>query len=185
MYICHFRFNFTPTEEEKRQILAKFENNLIVPLNFEQTQPGHSNITTGQADLEVTKLNPQTKQFCQKLEVDDPIELLLKHKLNALNMDESVDVNTTQSFINDSDLLDDAYDSPLENTSTSKPFKLNLPEPKNIEGSDLGDTNGNVSQPIIQCDSNKATESIAKHEYNATPIKKFKRRNADVYANAE
>lgn len=66
------RWNYTPTDEEKECVLSKFDNNLVVPLNFCRT--------TKPYDLEercssTSKFNPQTATFCNALDIDDPVRI--------------------------------------------------------------------------------------------------------------
>lgn len=182
-----FRFNFTPTEEEKDTILSKFDNNLVVPLNFKQTVPGHSDINDS-SKFEDVKLNSQTQLFCRKLCIHDPIELILQNTTSkSINSSCIIDLNAT-SFINDSDILDTEYDSELDSSFIiNRSFKMNLPEPKCVEESDAKDSNiehntsGNVQLVEAECES--ISEENVKPEDNITPVKKFKRRNADMYTN--
>lgn len=159
---------------------------MIVPLNFEQTQPGHNNTTKNIVKLGNIKSNPQTKLFCQKLEIDDPVELILKTQPNpSPNTDDSIEI-TTQSFIDDSDILEDLNDSIPENIPVNKSLKLNLPIPKNLDEFDVNDVNENMTETeSTQCDLNVPDENREKNEYNDTPMKKFKRRNADMYTTVE
>ncbi|XP_037028889.1 lariat debranching enzyme-like [Bradysia coprophila] len=59
------RWNFTPTSEEKELILSKFDDDLIVPINF--CRMGKS-VLKGKPQS-----NPQTSKFCSTLNVDDPL----------------------------------------------------------------------------------------------------------------
>lgn len=181
-----YRFNFTPTNEEKDIVLTKFENDLLIPLNFEQTQPGYNNIIGNQAKVDDRKLNPQTQQFCKLLEIDDPVELILKRQLSTSNTEDWVETNMSESIINDSDLLEDVDESSIENSSINRSFKLNLPQPINVDGSDQSDSSENVTPSrSIECDSTIPDGPTGNKEEHDTPVKKFKRRNADMYANVE
>lgn len=66
--------NFTPTEENKDMILERFENNLIIPLNFCRTAKPYDPFSKlkfpRQQKLE---LNPQTMSFCGSLGIEYPI----------------------------------------------------------------------------------------------------------------
>ncbi|GJQ70894.1 hypothetical protein Trydic_g811 [Trypoxylus dichotomus] len=181
------RFNFTPTKEEKEAVLMKFENDLVVPLNFEQTQPGHNNIVKSLAKSDQRKLNSQTQQLCKRLEIDDPVELIWKHQPPSCNVDDTIDISVSDSFINDSDMIEENDDLPLDNSPINKSSKLILPDPKNPDGLNINDYNQSaITLPTsTQRDCNLPDEDFGRNEENDTPLKKFKRRNADMYSTLE
>lgn len=70
------RWIYTPTDEEKEFVLSKFDNDLIVPLNFCRTRRPDN--------LEVKNLlqcnanfNPQTAQLCSRLDIEDPVRVAM------------------------------------------------------------------------------------------------------------
>lgn len=65
------------------EVLAMFEGNLKVPDNFQQSMPAYDPERDGDdfanINEEVTiELNPQTIEFCAKLQVNDPLFLAAK-----------------------------------------------------------------------------------------------------------
>uniref|UniRef100_A0A182QEL4 Lariat debranching enzyme C-terminal domain-containing protein n=1 Tax=Anopheles farauti TaxID=69004 RepID=A0A182QEL4_9DIPT len=91
------RFNFTPTEEEKANVLERFGNDLTIPDNFvriaepyqpaeEEGQGGYGRYDMRSVEQPKAYLNPQTTAFCDKLNIDDPLRLAMLmtgHKLNT------------------------------------------------------------------------------------------------------
>ncbi|KAL7307498.1 hypothetical protein TKK_0000676 [Trichogramma kaykai] len=74
------RYNFTPTQEEKQLILKKFNSDLTVPMNFQQSVSAFSsneplNRFAFKPNLAI---NNQTTEFCEKLDIHDPFELIKK-----------------------------------------------------------------------------------------------------------
>ena len=71
------RWNYTPTVEEKQKILEKMNNDLKVPLNFVKTvEPYDPESSSRKVEPPTLRKNPQTTEFCNKLEIDDPVALL-------------------------------------------------------------------------------------------------------------
>lgn len=197
--ICTFaflRWIFTPTEDEKEAILAKF-GDLTIPDNFSQTSPAYD--VQQPKDLHNLSqpkptLNPQTKTFCDKLGIDDPIQILMAtHKdSNRSILNETDNTNNSQTFV-DTDL---ETSLPLNNSLG----KLNLPEPK--LGSFIIDGEcgyeqhivGNIAEQDAKCgrdmseiesfstDNKKELEKEeVEDESVSTRPKKLIRRNADIY----
>jgi len=115
-----YRYDFTPTEEEKSVVLKMFSNDLVIPKNFISIE--HYK----------TKTNPQTTQFCDKLCVDDSLALLLGQWTHlSLSQNDPEPDSTFSSFIN-STVCSNNEDEVINNTSEKKPMSiLVLPEPKN------------------------------------------------------
>ncbi|CAB0030632.1 unnamed protein product [Trichogramma brassicae] len=80
--------NFTPTEEQKEMILKKFNNNLSVPQNFQQTvRPfHHTESPTGFAHPPILIINRQTTALCEKLGISDPFELIRRSQTNLVHL---------------------------------------------------------------------------------------------------
>lgn len=113
-----FRYNFTPTDEEKTSVLEMFSNNLTIPKNFVSLENYKS------------KTNPQTTQFCDKLCVDDPLALLLgKWTRSSLSNNDPEADNTFSSFVN-STVCSNNEDDFIDHNSEKLPSFV-LPEPKN------------------------------------------------------
>ncbi|PSN52715.1 Lariat debranching enzyme [Blattella germanica] len=72
------RWDFKPTKEEMEFVSKKYNGNLTIPQNFTQTvapyQPDCDSSSNRQPHAQI---NPQTMSFCDRLNVDDPMGLLL------------------------------------------------------------------------------------------------------------
>lgn len=154
MYLFIFRYNFTPTDEEKTSVLKMFSNDLTIPNNF----IGLENYKT--------KTNPQTTEFCDKLCVDDPLALLLGQwtRSSLSHNDKETDITYT-SFI-DSTICSNNEDELVDNTSEKLPMSpFVLPEPKNdttlIESEKT--SLFNISSDLI---TNTSTEELQNEETN-------------------
>lgn len=117
-----YRFDFTPTEEEKTAVLKMFSNDLIIPKNFVSLENYK------------TKTNPQTTKFCNQLCVDDPLALVLGQwpgtGTTLFQSDSEID-STFSSFVN-STVCSNNEDESLDKTSEKLNMSLlMLPEPKN------------------------------------------------------
>lgn len=125
------RYNFTPTEEEKALIRKKFDNNFYIPENFVRTViPYNSDDSNVVSRHPVSKSNPQTMQFCDKLCIDDPLPLAM---LNQSNTTTEESITEFSSFFQNSREL--SFSSTFsENISPlkRKSLSLSLPEPKNV-----------------------------------------------------
>ncbi|XP_046397253.1 lariat debranching enzyme [Ischnura elegans] len=158
------RWNFTPTDEEKNDVLLRMESNLAIPKNFAQTVPPYNPETDG-SPLESNvcqpkpQVNPQTTEFCRRLGIDDPMALLLatmnegsddgfgtpRHQRGSWN-DQSnyLDSSNELSFcsVNEDEDLNTDDQKPTGGTvgrslSFSPPTlgRLSLPTPRNDETS--------------------------------------------------
>ena len=96
------RWNFEPTEEELNDISKQFEGNFDVPSNFEVTaapyDPHQDSIRNlGRTPNPHPRTNKQTDIFCEKLDIDDPIKIILGEK-KKINRDKELNVISISSF---------------------------------------------------------------------------------------
>lgn len=204
LYSKIFRYNFTPTEEEKSLVLSKMCNNLKVPKNFRPTAVAYQAGSSLKPVQPEAKLNPQTVELCEQLSIDDPICLISEQQ--GLNI--SVDV----SFFENSTFLEDTDDS-SECPDKKAVTPLKLPEPK-LDASDcienvgecsvndcllsnqieerlaMSSDEGSSKRSPKRCmgteDANKGLSEMSTGPDNNTPTtKKFKRRNASIYNSEE
>ncbi|XP_060519457.1 lariat debranching enzyme [Cylas formicarius] len=201
---CSERYDFTPTVQEKEVVLKKLNGSLMVPKNFRPTAPAYRPNTpvkkSKKAKQPEAKLNPQTVEFCECLNMDDPVALISEKNGVNLSLDEDCD-NTT--FVDDSDSsgVSEEFHSALESAIITQEKilkKISLPEPKNKE--QVGSTevaegdSADSSQPdggeapstvdLKVCEENKAPTSPKRSMEATVGPKKFKRRNADIYTNS-
>lgn len=66
------RWNYTPTDEEKECVLSKFDNDLVIPMNFCRTTKPYDPEEGCPVKCDA-KFNPQTAKFCSTLDIDDPV----------------------------------------------------------------------------------------------------------------
>lgn len=174
-----YRFDFTPTEEEKNSVLELLSNNLVVPLNFTRTAEPY-NPQEPQSPYRTqpkAQLNPQTTLFCELLDIDDPISLLMVLQRIPLNHSSYRDKDS--SFGLDDSLTDtslnttsDSFGSTPQRTRT----QFSLPEPlngseKNPEKLSLYNDDFQESEP--DNDSHLETSALNSSSLNSTVSTSF------------
>lgn len=118
-----YRWIFTPTEEEKSAVLLRLDS-LTIPINFTRTAEPYnpaaaaSNRHTTQPQAQ---LNPQSTSFCDLLDIDDPLSLVMVMSGRPLN--HSTYNDTLSSTFNDSALSVTQSDSSFNTTSEITPLK--------------------------------------------------------------
>lgn len=202
------RGNFTPTDEELAAVRNRLNDDLKVKENFEITASPHDPIKDQQQHGRFNHTsyepvsNPQTRNLCDLLNIDDPLQLVLAMSGRRF---------AEYSAAKPQDLAEAAQDDRdvvieeemiVERTRTS----LSLPAPKKDEGVEneeavqqnpeeisLSDDENEKAEPqieevvgtvaeSIQADSLDADVAVVKPEETATPpVKKFKRRNESIY----
>lgn len=108
--------------------MQRFDNDFTIPKNFVKTAPAYDKNSPKKKSHNPTAIqNPQTVQFCEKLAIDDPLQLISDNSgiPLSLSMEESFN-NTT--------FIDDTLEGDQLSVSMSSPSKklgsLSLPEPK-------------------------------------------------------
>ncbi|XP_046836602.1 lariat debranching enzyme [Vespa crabro] len=162
------RWTYTPTTEEKENILKKFNYDLKVPINFVQTvKPYDPELMDDQNEIPKLIINNQTTKFCNTLGIDDPsvlLQIILNLKEKKAN--ETILESTLESTLESSDIsITYEDDSACENSTKNS--------------IDMVDENFSDVLPVesIESDSNN---HITQVEPNC---KKFKRRNYSIYSN--
>lgn len=168
--------------------MARFNNELRVPNNFEKSAPAFD-ITSPKMSSSIkqpeAKRNPQTILFCDTLAINDPICLV--SELGGTNLNITIDQSVTSSFIDDT--LDHSNSKLSQNSTPAKRFSsLSLPEPK-LDTSDFeSDAKENTEEELETCSQSSGdnvppvtgTEKDISTSDSPLP-KKFKRRNAEMY----
>lgn len=199
------KWNFNPTQEDLDKIQSQF-GDLKVPNNFVKTADAYNNESPSKSQRQPSvKLNPQTKTFCSKLGVDDPMELLLK--MSNVDLSSSIDMDSISdsSFLNDSNLnlSVDMNNSDFIRASPMQRTSLNIPQPKNSElyfsfednsFEDTGLSEEAIREKEGQNEHVKNSEKIqdakikdiqeldvSGYDSCSSPVKKMKRRNANIY----
>lgn len=191
MHQTFSRWCFTPTEAEKDFILSRFDDNLVVPKNFQRVPSlGNTSRQNNSNDKQPSlQINAQTTELCEKLGIDDPLVLLLRSSctVDTPNVQTSDQMNTTVSFIDyESDTYDEDTNVQVDETvSESNNFKLNLPSPKIITDAILEeddfDKEGPKKEIVLDNEASDVGKSREVNESCNIPSKKFKRRNANIY----
>ena len=194
-------------------ISSTFSNDYTIPLNFVATvepfKPRPNYNRNSQQPL--PQLNPQTTQFCEKLGIDDPLEKLIGKPI-ILN---TPVVNPDEIELEDEDEDEPVDDRPDEvvvaesndiffvDTKPQKRSKMNLPQPQTETFDDNLQCTEKVNNTAI---SNAESRSLLEKELVSavvldnvdepgvkvtdnedmpTSVKKFKRRNQELYMDQE
>ncbi|KAG0426638.1 hypothetical protein HPB47_026260 [Ixodes persulcatus] len=87
---CNERWEFTPSEEEKRELRETvLSGDLRVPASFERTAPPHVPGSERSPGRPRPHLNPQTQALCRRLGLRDPLERALSPGKGAPSLDVS------------------------------------------------------------------------------------------------
>lgn len=167
------RVDFRPTEDELNAMRQRMADNLLIPKNFERTAPPYDpnpnpNPPEGSFYIDVSSVrptqNPQTVTFCDLLNIDDPLNLVMLMSNRTLDRSDYIDncnasMATETSFsLDDTDLtLNLTMDSTTSSGGMTSMLKTrlsifdSLPPPKNnteevaLELSDVEDVAPNES----------------------------------------
>lgn len=124
------RADFRPTAEQLEAMRKLMNDNLLIPKNFERTAPPYEPAAPqGQFynDIPVVKptQNPQTVKFCDLLNIDDPLNLVMLMSNRTLDRSDYIDncnvsMATDASFcLDDSALATDLTVNSTMNSTTS------------------------------------------------------------------
>lgn len=115
---CGSRWEFTPSENEKKEVLDALEGNLCIPLNFAPVAPVF--VPGSRPSPPRVYPNPQTNQLCKKLCIRDPLEELQC----PLKYEPSLSIS---SFFEREDITDQSV--PTLDPDEDQPFETSeLPE---------------------------------------------------------
>lgn len=174
---------FTPTSEEMDLIKSKFNNDLRIPENFVITANGHKGGVINRSGKQPNaQCNPQTRTFCEKLGIDDPLALILKNSndsVSSLLEESNIDDSENTSFIDDLDVSNRSGDSTVSSIRT----KMSLPEPKsdNYDSSICDVSLSDLKETCSENDSFRDEFVSTDLATNLQRPKKFIRRNANIY----
>ncbi|CAD5209996.1 unnamed protein product [Bursaphelenchus xylophilus] len=106
---------FTVNEEQKQSVLHIFNGDLRIPLNFKMTAPPESAVQGNlYGQMALYYRNPQTREFCEKLQIPDWNEMMCKLHEEAVGIpyyahlnDQSEVSKTDEISLDDDDLFGD------------------------------------------------------------------------------
>lgn len=159
------RWIYTPSEEEKENVLKKFNRSMKIPENFRTTAEAYKPDCPNTQTKKSLKLqiNPQTTEFCDTLGIDDPAVLLQMvggcYTESKANDDESGGIDTPSIKPDYSDL---SYTS-LENSSENIALSENEDSHTVTDFEDLS-----FSQPPS---NNSSLPAVREESANANPQK--------------
>ena len=125
------RWSFTPTQQELDDISQTFKDDFLIPSNFEITALPYDPQKESLRDLRSTphprpEVNNQTKAFCEKMNIDDPLQLVLGAKKKASTKSDA-DVITISNYIGELK-SDQDFDNITLNEVQSTEVSLNKDE---------------------------------------------------------
>lgn len=182
------RWDFRPTDDEKNSILNQLNGDLVIPNNFERTTPPYDpNRRPPMTHQPKPVQNPQTTDFCNRLNIDDPLTLVVLLSGGEMNRSEYRDtmntsVSDTSLPLNDTGPDDLSTENNTLNSSTASSGGITnltllnqrlslfdtLPAPKNTldesvpgnpEEADIDLSDDDESNEIVDDDSSKKNES--------------------------
>ncbi|XP_068618325.1 lariat debranching enzyme isoform X2 [Battus philenor] len=163
---CNERYIFSPTEEEKHRICELMKTLTITNDSFVMTAPTYSPGAPKSVTIDPI-MNPQTISFCEKLGIDDPLQVVLARAGRTMKkpfVHNESNVSTNQSaFVR----------TPV------KCSKLSLPAPVTpAENEDLSQTSSVCLTNITSDNFENTSENLTTPPSNK---KIFKRRNLAMY----
>lgn len=113
------RWIYTPSTEEKENVLKKFHSNLLIPENFKPTVEPYKPELSETQNQRSTKLqiNPQTTELCNTLGIDDPAVLLQMVGGNHVELkSDNYEASAIDTSITNHESSDISYTSTTENS---------------------------------------------------------------------
>lgn len=163
------RYNFTPSEEEKDNIIKLFDN-LVIKDVFVRTAPVF-NANAPKISPKEPIMNPQTVELCETLGIDDPVQVVMARSGRTMRQPEG---NTNE------EIQSQVVNTPIKLQMS----KLSLPAPVTPNDSDISSTKLSSETKItfLSDDSNNTSEC---NTPSAGSKKSFKRRNMSIYNTPE
>lgn len=163
------RWDFKPTEAEKKSVLSKLDGSLEIPESFIRTAAPFSTESPQTKSSLTLTINKQTTEFCDKLGIDDPSALLIILKGGKIEEQDTYHDSLLERSVIDEDFVGESDVSTINNKSMDNltcdtSFKCDSP-------------------PIISSPIEEKKEETVVATIQAEPnTKKFKRRNLSMYS---
>lgn len=185
-FLLYSRFDFTPTKEEKEFIKEIMGDMEIKEDSFVQTAPVYQQGTKKEMPSEPI-LNPQTANLCEKLGIDDPVQVVIARFGRVMKKPQNFNTSITNKseIIEKASLVAHVASSPLR-------VKMVLPTPSTPvinDSLDISDTRENScftpENSSVLSNSTCSTMVECSTPVSDTPKKSFKRRNLAMYTTDE
>lgn len=192
MFKNYYRHDFTPTQEEKDDVIKLLGSLLIKEESFVRTAPVY-NPDNRKTVPTVPIMNPQTVQLCETLGIDDPVQVLMARSgltMKQPYVDTSPPSEELKSDSPEEIVSSSMRESPvMQNTITQSSFiqtpvktsKLSLLLPAPVTPCE------NEKSPPVPTPDTSIVDSMdsliyeCKTPMSAGPKKTFKRRNMSMY----
>ncbi|CAB3251738.1 unnamed protein product [Arctia plantaginis] len=168
------RYDFTPTEEEKENIKNLFDSLIIKQETFVRTAPVFD-VNSPKVAPQEPIMNPQTVELCEKLGIDDPVQVVLA-RMGRTMKPAQVETNNEISSSTES--------TPMKFQMS----KLSLPAPVTPSNDDSQHSLPKLLLSETDCSfvsDNSSNVSECKTPTSVEPKKTFKRRNLSIYNSPE
>ncbi|KAH9361296.1 hypothetical protein HPB48_006858 [Haemaphysalis longicornis] len=171
---CNERWQFTPTQEEKDKLADTLKGDLLVPCNFQRTAPVYvpgSERSPGRARPHI---NPQTRSFCQRFGLRDPLAEALCPQHDSTKLDIS-------SFLG----TDDVTSSTLPSCSVDEDplHEMSAEERQRVHTQEFGGPDSSTGDKELFPALLEKKEEEAKPR--ASSGRAMKRRNQSLYTDSE
>jgi lariat debranching enzyme len=170
-----------------------FDNDYRIPSNFSPTaesfkpRPNYNR----NAQQAQPQLNPQTTQFCEKLGIDDPLEKLIGKPIILTAPVVNPDEIALEDDEEEEPSGDHSDEVPAEDNGIffvdnkpQKRSKMSLPQPQNETQEEEPPTAEKEASKDVISDENYSSTKVADEDVPTT-VKKFKRRNQELYMDPE
>lgn len=167
------RFEFTPTDEEKENVIKLMGGDLTIqPNGFVRTASAYV-VGSPRGVQQTPVLNPQTRELCDRLSIDDPLQLVLSRSGKTLQAASPIDDKQGNEI--SSEVVVSPATRSISRLSLPPPVTPVQPSEKDNSLCETDEsllTSTFVESPLSGCDT--------------TPGKKFfKRRNEEMYSTPE
>lgn len=182
-FFLYSRFDFKPTKEEIEVIKKAIGAMEIKEDSFVRTAPIYQP-DTPKRGLSEPIINPQTTNLCEKLGIDDPVQVVMARSGRVMNKPENLNTSTTNNKIDKTKFV------PIASTPIKTKMVLPTPSTPIVDDSQyISDTQENSffspENSSVLSNSTCSTTVECSTPVSNTPKKSFKRRNLAMYTTDE